>query len=174
VESSARRGLTFRSWKSANCFRRKRFSAARALRECAVRKTSRTKSTTTADNVRKQCATARKTNEPDMNAQDRTLQNVKSSDWGSDEGFCGPHLQREFQLALSHPRHVTPSRTLALGSPARADSSSLIDSLTAAQHVLEMYRRSVADHSARHLLARLARRLAKILTETMALNLPQK
>jgi integrase len=83
-------------------------------------------------------------------------------------------LQREFQLALSHPRHLAPSRTLALGSPARANSSSLIDSLTAAQHVLEMYRRSVADHSVRHLLARLARRLAKILTETTALNLPQK
>jgi hypothetical protein len=32
VESLARRGLTFRSWKSASCFRRKRFSAARALR----------------------------------------------------------------------------------------------------------------------------------------------
>jgi integrase len=83
-------------------------------------------------------------------------------------------LQREFHLALSHPRHLAPSRTLALGSPPRADSSSLIDSLTAAQHVLEMYRRSVADHSVRHLLARLARRLAKILTQTMALNLPQK
>ena len=83
-------------------------------------------------------------------------------------------LQREFHLALSHPRHVAPSRTLALGSPARADSSSLIDSLTTAQHVLEMYRRSVADHSVRQLLARLARRLAKILTQTMALNRPQK
>ena len=83
-------------------------------------------------------------------------------------------LQREFHLALSHPRHLAASRALSLGSPARADSSSLIDSLTAAQHVLEMYRRSVADHSARHLLARLARRLAKILTETSKLNPPQK
>jgi integrase len=83
-------------------------------------------------------------------------------------------LQREFHLALAHPRHLAPSRTLSLGSSARADSSSLIDSLTAAQHVLEMYRRSVADPAARHLLARLARRLAKILTQTMALNLPQK
>ena len=32
VESSARCGLTFRSWKSANCFRRNRFSAANAAR----------------------------------------------------------------------------------------------------------------------------------------------
>ena len=83
-------------------------------------------------------------------------------------------LQREFHLALSHPRHLAPSRTLSLGFPPRADSSSLIDSLTAAQHILEMYRRSVADHSARRLLARLARRLAKILTETSELNPPQK
>ena len=45
VESSARRGLTFRSWNSASCLRRKRFSAARALRECATRKASRTRST---------------------------------------------------------------------------------------------------------------------------------
>jgi len=83
-------------------------------------------------------------------------------------------LQREFHLALSHPRHVAPSRALSLGSLPRADSSGLIDSLTTAQHVLEMYRRSVADHSARRLLARLARRLAKILTETTKLSLPQK
>jgi site-specific recombinase XerD len=83
-------------------------------------------------------------------------------------------LQREFHLALSHPRHVAPSRTLSLGSLPRADSSGLIDSLTTAQHVLEMYRRSLADHSARRLLARLARRLAKILTETTKLNRPQK
>src|SRR6478672_12422738 len=68
VESSARRGLAFLSWKRASCLRRKRFSAARALRECAARKASRTKSNTTKDNVRKQ--TARKTDERDINAQD--------------------------------------------------------------------------------------------------------
>ena len=83
-------------------------------------------------------------------------------------------LQREFHLALSHPRHLAPSRTLSSGSPPRADLSSLIDSLTAAQHVLEMYRRSVADHSARHLLNRLANRIVKILAETRKLNPPKK
>ena len=83
-------------------------------------------------------------------------------------------LQREFQLALSHPRHLAPSRTLSSGSPPRPDLSSLIDSLTAAQHVLEMYRRSVADHSARRLLNRLANRIVKILAETRKLNPPQK
>ena len=83
-------------------------------------------------------------------------------------------LQREFHLARSHPRHLAPSRTLSSGSPPRADLSSLIDSLMAAQHVLEMYRRSVADHSARRLLNRLANRIVKILAETRKLNPPQK
>jgi hypothetical protein len=67
-----------------------------------------------------------------------------------------------------------PSRTTSSGSPPRADLSSLIDSLTAAQHVLEMYRRSVADHSARRLLRRLANRIVKILAQTRKLNPPKK
>jgi site-specific recombinase XerD len=83
-------------------------------------------------------------------------------------------LQREFHLALSHPRHLAPSRTLSSGSPPRADLSSLIDSLMAAQHVLEMYHRGVADHSARRLLNRLANRIVKILAQTRKLNPPQK
>jgi integrase len=83
-------------------------------------------------------------------------------------------LQREFHLALSHPRHLAPSRTISSGSPPRADLSSLIDSLAAAQHVLEMYRRSVADNSARRLLDRLSNRIVKILAETRKLNPPQK
>ena len=57
-------------------FRKKRFSAARTRRECAARKTKRTRSTTTEETVRKQCATVRISGEPGMNAQDDTLQNV--------------------------------------------------------------------------------------------------
>jgi hypothetical protein len=52
--------------------------------------------------------------------------------------------------------------------------ASLIDSLKAAQHVLEMFRRSLAEDSPRRLLARLARRLAKILAETRKFNPPQE
>ena len=40
----------------------------------AAREASRTRSRTTKDNLRKQCAAARKTDEHDMNAQDCTLQ----------------------------------------------------------------------------------------------------
>src|SRR5260370_9238460 len=41
-------------------------------------------------------------------------------------------LQREFHLALSHPRHLTPSRPIARPSPPPAHLPSLINSLTAA------------------------------------------
>jgi hypothetical protein len=47
-----------------------------------------TRSNTTKDNVRKQCATARKTDERDMNAQDCTLQNATGADFVSDEVFA--------------------------------------------------------------------------------------
>jgi site-specific recombinase XerD len=83
-------------------------------------------------------------------------------------------LQREFHLARSHPRHFAPSPTVSSTSPPRADLASLIDSLKAAQHVLEMFRRSLAEDSPRRLLARLARRLVKILADTRKLNPPQK
>jgi integrase len=83
-------------------------------------------------------------------------------------------LQREFHLARSHPRHFAPSRTVFSASPPRADLASLIDSLKAAQHVLEMFRRNLAEDSPRRLLARIARRLVKILADTTKLNLGQK
>jgi len=83
-------------------------------------------------------------------------------------------LQREFHLALSHPRHLAPSHTISSGPPPRPDLSSLIASLMAAQHVLEMYRRNVPDHAVRRLLDRLANRILKILAETTKLNPPEK
>ena len=83
-------------------------------------------------------------------------------------------LQREFHLALSHPRHLAPSPTISSGPQPRADLPSLIDSLTVAQHVLEMYRRNVADNPARRLLDRLANRVVKILAEARRLNKPQE
>jgi len=79
-------------------------------------------------------------------------------------------LQREFHLALSHPRHLVPSRTTPPGPAPRADLSGLIDSLITAQHVLEIYRRNVIDPSARRLLDRLANRIVKILTQTKKLK----
>jgi integrase len=78
-------------------------------------------------------------------------------------------LQREFHLAISHPRHLAPSHNIPGPAP-RADLSGLIHSLTTTQHVLEMYRRNVTDPSAGRLLDRLANRIAKILMQTRKLN----
>jgi len=90
VESSARRGFTSRSWKSASCFRRKKFSAARVLWERATRKISSIKSNTVRENVREPYATARKTDEHDVNAQDSTLRPdmLPKHDFDSDEVFA--------------------------------------------------------------------------------------
>jgi integrase len=80
-------------------------------------------------------------------------------------------LQGEYRLARSSPRHLAPPpRVPASTSLHRADLASLIDSLRAAQHVLEMFRRSLAETSARRLLDRLANRLVKIVTEAKKLN----
>ena len=84
-------------------------------------------------------------------------------------------LQREYHLARSHPRRLAPPpRVPASTSLHRADLDSLIDSLRAAQHVLEMFCRSVVDPSASRILGRLANRLVKIVTEATKLNTPGK
>ena len=84
-------------------------------------------------------------------------------------------LQREYRLARSQPRHIAPPPRVpsSISSP-RPDLDSLIDSLRAAQHVLEMFRRSVAETSARRLLDRLANRLVKIAPEAKKLKPPEK
>jgi hypothetical protein len=83
--------------------------------EIAARKTSRTRSNTAKDNVRKQCATARKTDERDMNAQDCTLQNASGarfrrgrSFWGVQVAFDPPAVARMQTVVLMF-RHFSPS-----------------------------------------------------------------
>src|SRR5262249_31339815 len=89
VESLARRGLTWRSWKSASCLRRKRFSAAKARRECAARKARRSRSTTTEETVRKQCATVRISGKPSMNLRMTRYRTLR------DRGFESEGLSAE-------------------------------------------------------------------------------
>jgi len=80
-------------------------------------------------------------------------------------------LQREYRLARSQPRHsAPPPSTPSSPSPLRADLTNLINSLRMAQHVLEMFRRDVAEAYTRRLLERLAKRIVKILTEAKKLN----
>ena len=84
-------------------------------------------------------------------------------------------LQREYRLARSQPRHLVPApRAASSVSPPSADLASLIDSLRTTQHVLEMFRRSVAETSCRRLLDRLANRLVKIVAEAKNLKTPEK
>ena len=84
-------------------------------------------------------------------------------------------LQREYNLARSHPRHLVPvPRTPLYTSSPRADLGSLVESLRAAQHILEMFRRALPDGSTRRLLARVANRLVKIVTQLLNLNPPKE
>jgi integrase len=73
-------------------------------------------------------------------------------------------LQREFQLARSRPRHLVPQPKIP---PAiiRAGLDGVIDSLLAAQHVLEMFRRTLPGGALRNCFDRLSNRLTKIVTE---------
>jgi hypothetical protein len=84
---------------------------------------------------------------------------------------AGDDLQREFHLARSQPRHLTPHPKAPAISP-RAGFDGVVDSLLFAQHAIEMYRRSLPDCPPRHRLDRLSNRLTKILCETRKLNPP--
>ncbi len=80
-----------------------------------------------------------------------------------------PDLQREYHLARSQPRHLVPSPRAQASASSRADLPGLLDSLDTAQHVLEMFRRSLPEGSARRLLDRVHNRLFKIAAELRTL-----
>ena len=80
-------------------------------------------------------------------------------------------LQREFQLARSHPRHLAP-RPPEPFAKRRDGLAGLIDSLLAAQHVMEMFRRTLPNGAPRNCVGRLSNRLTKILAEARKLPKP--
>jgi site-specific recombinase XerD len=80
-------------------------------------------------------------------------------------------LQREFQRARSQPRHLVPQPKMP-SARLRAGIEGVIDSLLAAQHVLEMFRRALPKSSSRACLGRLSNRLTKILSEARQLRTP--
>jgi integrase len=80
-------------------------------------------------------------------------------------------LQREFQLARSHPRHLVPQPKTPL-AVLRSGLDGVIDSLLTAQHVLEMFRRALPGSTSRSCLDRLTNRLTKIITEARKLATP--
>ena len=80
-------------------------------------------------------------------------------------------LQREFQLARSQPRHLVPQPKMPYAR-IRAGLDGVIDSLLAAQHVLEMFRRALPHGPSRGCIDRLSNRLTKILSEAHKLRTP--
>jgi hypothetical protein len=77
-------------------------------------------------------------------------------------------LQREFELARSKPRYLAPQPKASFAS-LRTGLGGVIESLLAAQHVLEMFRRALPDGTSRRRLGRLSNRLTKILCEARKL-----
>ena len=80
-------------------------------------------------------------------------------------------VQREFQLAQLNPSHLSPVPQTPSAIRA-ADLSGLLDSLQVAQHVLEMFRRTLPEGPHRRLLERLANRLTKIASEAPTIDHP--
>ncbi|HUE02780.1 MAG TPA: tyrosine-type recombinase/integrase [Bryobacteraceae bacterium] len=82
-----------------------------------------------------------------------------------------PDLQREFHMARSQPRHLVPTSRLPTSiTSSHSNLASLRDALLVAQHVLEMFRRTLPQGPDRCLLDRLANRLIKITAETRKLG----
>jgi hypothetical protein len=87
-------------------------------------------------------------------------------------GIALPDLQREYQQARFQPRHLVPQPRPS--NSARADLPGLVEALHAAQHVLEMFRRTLPEGASRGRLGRLANRLTKMVREAHALETPDK
>ncbi len=79
-------------------------------------------------------------------------------------------LQRAFELARSKPRHLVPQPKVPFAP--RAGLDGVIDSLLAAQHVLEMFRRTLPNDTTRRHLDRLSNRLTKIVIKARKLRTP--
>jgi site-specific recombinase XerD len=80
-------------------------------------------------------------------------------------------LQREFQRARSQPRHLVP-RPKMPSTRLRTGIAGVIDSLLAAQHVLEMFRRALPNGPSRRCLDRLSNRFTKIVSQVRKLRTP--
>ncbi|HMD98006.1 MAG TPA: tyrosine-type recombinase/integrase, partial [Terriglobia bacterium] len=80
-------------------------------------------------------------------------------------------LQREFQQARSKPRHLVPQPKTSFAFT-RTGLDGVVDSVQAAQHALEMFRRTLPIGAARRCLDRLSNRLTKIAAEARKLGTP--
>jgi hypothetical protein len=83
-------------------------------------------------------------------------------------------LQREYHLARAHPRHLVPSPPTPFAASASLDPAGILHSLQSAQHVMEMFRRTLPEGFDRRLLDRLTNRLTKIAAQIRKLNPPDE
>ena len=80
-------------------------------------------------------------------------------------------LQREFHQARAHPKYLVP-QPKAASPQLRSGLDGVIDSLLAAQHVMEMFRRPLPKGASRACLDRLSNRLTKILSQVRKISTP--
>jgi integrase len=80
-------------------------------------------------------------------------------------------IQREFQAARSKPRHLVPQPKLTFASQ-RKGVAGVLDSLLAAQHALQMFRRTLPNGNTRISFNRLSNRLIKIIAEARKIPSP--
>ena len=83
-------------------------------------------------------------------------------------------LQREYHLARAHPRYLVPSPPTPFAASASLDPAGILHSLQSAQHVMEMFRRTLPEGFDRRLLDRLTNRLTKIVAQIRKLNPPDE
>ena len=86
--------------------------------------------------------------------------------------FTQTDLQREFRAARSQPRHLVPPPKAATSSIGlKPDLTSTLHALQVAQHVMEMFRRTLPDTSGvEAVIDRLSNRLTKIAVELRKLD----
>lgn len=86
--------------------------------------------------------------------------------------FTQTDLQREFRAARAHPRHLVPPPRVTTSIPLKPDLTSTLHALQVAQHVMEMFRRTLSETSGDSLtvLDRLVNRLTKIAAELRKLT----
>jgi len=80
-------------------------------------------------------------------------------------------LQREFQIARAQPRHLIPPPKTSQSIPAPG-LDGVLQSLLNTQHLMEMFRRGLAEGPSLSCLDRLSNRLSKIVAETRKLAVP--
>jgi hypothetical protein len=82
-------------------------------------------------------------------------------------------LRREYDRAMAQPRHLVPAPKLPASSP-RFGANGVIDSLAYAQHLLELFRRTLTDQTQRRPLDRIANHLSKLISQIRKLTTAEK